>query len=442
MTLIAGFKSDEGYVLCADSQETVAIGTGKSKAEYRVTCQKIVPERFGNFELAIAGSGTGEVIDGFIQRLRDNMQGLQVSSLNSLKEYLQHELRDFQRTEVAAYPASARRFALIIAARSCDDNSCMMWFSNVARLTGIYTCKLIGHEDARYVDAMESLYPNAGATIAQCILLGLYPNYVGNPINVVVIKGSGSYLQDAERVTRLQQRVTLFHAQFDNIFLACADTGLQPDIFKAKIKEFLETIATLRRDSVEEWAGEAAEKGFDKMIEQWADAPAGTLVIPLAMTPEQQRGVMEQQKRLAESLQQNFGHVQEPERIVSNLKAARIVLAKSLGAYMPAAAPPTVEEQQNYGLAHAELMQAAMMGPYKVNPDVVALLNQVVSVLQSTAEDVSGYPDSSRRDVVHLLRFAVVEHALITLCSGHEPATVTPPDTGSPSGENANEGEA
>jgi hypothetical protein len=54
MTLISGFRCDEGLAVCADSQETVTIDGN----EYRVTRQKIKSVKCGNFELAIGGTSS------------------------------------------------------------------------------------------------------------------------------------------------------------------------------------------------------------------------------------------------------------------------------------------------------------------------------------------------------------------------------------------------
>lgn len=68
----------------------------------------------------------------------------------------------------------------------------------------------------------------------------------------------------------------------------------------------------------------------------------------------EQKSQQEQQARLAQSLRENVPHVQEPERLVANLEA---------------------------GQEHGELLQAASMGPYKVDGQVCVLLEQVMEAM-------------------------------------------------------------
>jgi hypothetical protein len=67
VTLINAFRcvDDKGMpcgIICVDSQETVKLG----KTEYRVSRLKIKPKRCGNFDLAIAGVGGGDVMVLFL----------------------------------------------------------------------------------------------------------------------------------------------------------------------------------------------------------------------------------------------------------------------------------------------------------------------------------------------------------------------------------------
>ncbi len=388
MTLIAGFKSSDGYVLCADSQETVEIGTKRKKEEYRVTSQKITPERFGNFDLAIAGAGDGDVIEAFIQRLRDNMLGMQITSLIALKEYLQHEIRDFQNTETGGYSKSEKRFSLLIGAHSCDDNSCALWRSRIARLTSINGCALIGFEDARYIDAMESLYPKDGsATTAQCIFLGLYllwlaantSNYIRDPISVVLVRPGGLIPQEPAIIAKLQQRVVLFHAQFDKVFLSCADTGLQPGQFATKVREFIETIISLRRDYVAESVGQMMEEGLDKLNEAYTLIPTGTEVFLDAGNAEHIRI----QTEIAKALRANESGEQDLSRIVANLTAIKSVQEKLLAKFDGGTEDPSKAELSEGARALSEVHAAVGMGTFKVDQSIVNLLDRALHYLRT-----------------------------------------------------------
>src|ERR1035438_3789217 len=95
MTLIVGVRCAGGYVLCADSQEEVT----RDGFSSRVTRQKLEVKACGNFYLAIAGSGTdGDVIDACAEWIQQAVTGTQIISLPALKEFIQHQLRDFNKT--------------------------------------------------------------------------------------------------------------------------------------------------------------------------------------------------------------------------------------------------------------------------------------------------------------------------------------------------------
>jgi hypothetical protein len=78
VTLLAVFKCSDGFVICADSQETAG--------DFRVSRKKLVPERCGEWEVALAGAGhEGTLIDAFCERLYDNLKVSKVSDLDGLK---------------------------------------------------------------------------------------------------------------------------------------------------------------------------------------------------------------------------------------------------------------------------------------------------------------------------------------------------------------------
>ncbi len=78
MTLIAGFKCTDGYVLCADSQETVT----RNGFDYRVTRQKLAPIAVGKVPMAVAGSGDGDLIDAFVGRFSQKYQHSEIAELD------------------------------------------------------------------------------------------------------------------------------------------------------------------------------------------------------------------------------------------------------------------------------------------------------------------------------------------------------------------------
>jgi hypothetical protein len=225
--------------------------------------------------------------------------------------------------------------------------------------------------------------------ISQGVFLGLYlmwlaeqtSNYVKAPISVSVLKDNGLYFENQNKINSIDQKVRLFTAQFEAQFLACSDTGLQGEEFGNRLKEFGRTVVQFRRDYIEEWAGHALDIGLDKIVEPWTQIPPGTTIITVPLAPEQQKSQQEQQAKLAQSLRENFGHVQEPERIVANLEALKLGLQKTLAHGFHQGDGPKEDESREAARAHGELMQAALMGPYKVDGGVCALLSPILEAM-------------------------------------------------------------
>jgi hypothetical protein len=260
VTLIAGFKCSDGFVICADSQETVGA--------YRVSQQKLIPFSAGNFELVAGGSGTnGTLIDSFVQRLQDNLGTATIKTLPELRDFIRQEMMDFNAREASSYSRKDREMRFVIGARSLGPAAAGAWVTSASRLTPIDGSTLIGWEDYRYTDVLTRLY-RPGIPIGQGIFLGLHlmslaeqtSNYIKAPVTVVTVKDHELKTIPQAQVDALQDRVKLFGSQFDALFLACPDTGLQPAQFVEKLKEFVETVVHLR--------GEYTEDSIQEMLTQ------------------------------------------------------------------------------------------------------------------------------------------------------------------------------
>jgi hypothetical protein len=107
MTLISGIRCGEGFVICADSQETVDA--------FRVPRKKLVSKRCGQFDLAIAGAGeSGKLIDALVQRVLDNVAATILTDIAALKEFIQHEIQEFNDKEAREYSKSDREMDFLI----------------------------------------------------------------------------------------------------------------------------------------------------------------------------------------------------------------------------------------------------------------------------------------------------------------------------------------
>jgi hypothetical protein len=404
----------DGFVICADSQETVG--------EYRVSRLKLSPRKTGNFDLVIAGSGNdGELIDSLVERLHDNIGATMLTDFSGLKEFIQHEILDFQRNEAMAYPASLRKMRFIIGARKLDSSGSILWRTSASRLREVDTYALIGFEDERYEYAVKNFYAMGGLTIAQGIFLGLYVmwlaeqtcNSVKAPVSVVVLQNAGMHHQSQDVVDQLTTRVKLFTAEFEKLFLACPDTGLLHGEFAEKLNAFVDGIILLRKEYVEEWAGKAVEEGLDKFVASWTLAPNGTTIV-IQPNDAQSQSLRRMAEEGAALLQATVPHLQDPQRLVSNLESLRSSLEDLLMQATRGSEPSVQGVNLSAHNALSEICQAAMMGPFRVSPEAHFLLQKVANAMVVQLQ-FGEHIDPQFQHATNLYRMAVVLQAMAFL---------------------------
>jgi hypothetical protein len=237
MTLIAGLKCVDGYVLCADSQETVR----DKGLEYRVMRKKIAPIKHKDFEMAVAASGDGPTINAFIARIKKSNKTISYVDLDQISTWLYRELKAYLK-EQQIRPKNINSSIRLNVGVWHKDGTGALWDTEGGEIAEIEDYSIIGFADFKYEYAVQQLYRD-DLTIAQGIFLGLYvmslaertSNYVKGPISVVVVRNSGIHPQAPKVVTELDNRVQLFAAQFDKLLLSCPDTGLQHGQFADKV---------------------------------------------------------------------------------------------------------------------------------------------------------------------------------------------------------------
>lgn len=425
MTLIAGFKCAEGYVLCADSQETIT----RDGHDFRVTRQKLVPIAVGKVSMAIAGSGDGDLIDAFVGRFSQTYQQSEIAELDSAVEVFKEELLAFAKEKRVHIRKIDSTFRFLLGAHSEKDKKCRLWKTITGDPIEVMDYALAGVEDERYEYSVRNFY-RTGMPISQGVFLGLYlmwlaeqtSNYVKAPISVAVLKNNGLHFEEQNKINFIDQKVRLFTAQFEAQFLACSDTGLQGEEFGNRLREFGKTVVQFRRDYIEEWVGHALDVGLDKIIEAWTQIPPGTTIVVASLTPEQQKVQHEQQVRLSQSLRENFSHVQELERLLANLEALKLALQKTLAHGLQQGEGPTQHENREAARAHGELMQAALMGPYKVDGIVCTLLSPIMEAMPLQI-GVGEHQNPAMQRANTEMRIALIDRVLAYLSATSTPTS-------------------
>jgi hypothetical protein len=413
VTLIAGFKCADGYVMCADSQQTVKI----KGASYRMTRQQLVPVKIGLSQMAIAGSGDGRLIDAFVGRLKRQLKGSKVTALDSFQELFKEELATFAKEKRIRSTKVDDHLRFLIGIHSPETNECSLWETLAGDPMEVEEYTLVGFQDTRYDYAVQNYY-RPDMPISQGVFLGLYlmalgeqtSNYIRAPIRVVVLKNNGLYFEDPKKINSIDQKVRLFATAFESQFLACSDTSLHNDAFVRNFKEFGKTIVQFRSDFVAEWVGKALERGFDRVIESWNEMPTGTIVVT-ATGPGVGQSISEMQKRGAEALRKTHAHVQEQDRIDKNLQTLRAALQIERAKLAGDGRDPTDEERRGFYEALGEINQAAIIGPMPLRPDFCNLLGRLAGVMLSQM-DMDEQHDQEMHKACVALRIAVIDQTV------------------------------
>ena len=254
MSLITALRSPEGAVIAADSQETVEVGKGKRVNIFRFSVQKISPEQLGNFNVAIAGAGDGELIDAFQERFRIAMSSSSATNLKDFKAMFESELFTFYKAEGSMY--GRPRITMVVCAQSPSENKFDLWRSSGSRLLriGEEPC-LIGFEEYLYKYVAKELY-HPKRPLGQNVLVAVRilelgrqtSRYIDRPYSVVVFNNTSVWVEKLEFVEQVIERTEMFGAQVNDLFISAMDLSTRTPEFKKRLQEFEATISDLRND--------------------------------------------------------------------------------------------------------------------------------------------------------------------------------------------------
>ena len=253
MTLIAGFRCYEGVVLCADQQETVG--------GVRVSVNKMKPELCGEYWLAIAGTGNGDLIDGFAYRLKLDLESWP-EDLDNKGVYgrLQALVQQYHENEVAFYPTDSANNKLnhfLVCIKPKVRSEVFLWELRGTAIVSVGDYTLLGIDESIYRHELKRLYqPNAFRQQVFFLAVHLFTlaketsNYVGGSIDVIFIEDKGMGPLQPETVRTLEDRMSTVNGKIAEILLACPDTGSVDDVeLEGLLENFREEILRLRQEA-------------------------------------------------------------------------------------------------------------------------------------------------------------------------------------------------
>jgi hypothetical protein len=251
VTLIAAFRTSEGVVICADSQETLGNPTVDGYANYRCRVNKLEPQLDGEYHWVAGGSGDGDLVDGFIERLRDDIAswpgGL---DLPNIKSGLLASLLTYRANEVAVSGIAHEQLDFLICIKPVGGDPLLFKAGKSVRLIKDYA--LIGWDEGIYRHDVQRFYrENAGGLPS--ILLGIHVlllamatnNNIGPPIKVIVVTRNGISEIEQRRVSELSKRVEIFNQMIDQITLDLSDTCVPIQEFRDRVTRFRDNAVIL-----------------------------------------------------------------------------------------------------------------------------------------------------------------------------------------------------
>jgi hypothetical protein len=276
MTLIPAFACNGGFVLHADSEENCGA--------FRRSVQKIVPQDMGQLRVIVAGSGIGDLIEGFTAKLKERLDADNASDINDVKQLMERRLPHFFNLEVANYPCAdeEKLHKFIVAAHSTVDRKFQVWASRNTVLIPVTSYEIAGVEDKLYDYVARQFYrPNM--KFSQAILAGLYvltvaestSSYVRSPFQTAVIWAGGIETEKDENTKAIVERLKQYENKINDLFLACADIEVGVPEFEDQVDDFKKTASRLHQDHIDQ---QTARISLEDMLRNvLGDAPLRNL---------------------------------------------------------------------------------------------------------------------------------------------------------------------
>ncbi len=242
----------KAFVISADSQETIE--------HQRCFLVKIEPRTMGNFQIAIGGSGLGDLIDAFLLRLEDFLSTSPATQISDLRTLIQDQLLEFMRTEVEAYPArkASKHLRFIIGALASRTGECECWITKSSRLKKIDRFEIIGCEEPLYRFILERLF-SKNLTVGQAVRLSVYlfmvakktSLYIDGPTSMAIVRDIAISMEDDAYVKEVEGHVGEMNKASDSLAITLPDIGMSALEFDLKLQEFVENVKAVRKRYVE-----------------------------------------------------------------------------------------------------------------------------------------------------------------------------------------------
>ncbi|HEY6348382.1 MAG TPA: hypothetical protein VI636_03130 [Candidatus Angelobacter sp.] len=248
MTIIAGFRSENGIVVCADTQET----SGPSKR----TVPKLRFEARGMWTdaplaIAFCGSGYGPLIDKLTAECWKAAEPL--GCLDDVCEIIEKTIKKLYKEYRSIYGASECPTAeLIYGVKAKEGNKLFSANGPIVNEKPEYYSTGVGYYMA---DFLASRMYRPYLRLHQCVILAAYILFqakehvdgCGGDSHIAVLRDDGeSGLVDATRIEAITEMLKLFDAGCGEISLKVADLDLDEESLAKELNDLSELLKHYR----------------------------------------------------------------------------------------------------------------------------------------------------------------------------------------------------
>lgn len=253
MTIIAGFRSSDGVVICADTQETIG-GISKRNVP-KLTFEEPIP----GSDLAVAFCGAtnnGPFMDNIIERAWERAKKSKsfASACSAIEKSITKSYEEFGRIYQPGYCPEAE---LIYGVKMSGQSK---------------LCYALGpaiNEKKKYATGGAGLYMaeflarrmyKQHLSVRQCVILAAYVLFVakenvdgcGGDSNIAVLRENGiSGMLDARRVDAITQLTKYADESFGEILIQAADMSMNDAELSKRVHSAIQSLTAVRESEIE-----------------------------------------------------------------------------------------------------------------------------------------------------------------------------------------------
>lgn len=239
VTLIAGFKSTGGVVLCADSRESDGLAKGE--------VDKLVEYSRDWCSIGFAGAGNdADIIDSTIEQITDALEQASPTNLLAIKATV--------RNALAGLPISENPAGLLMAVCPSENPHAELWAVADRHLHTVSSGRQVMGVGQYVRFVAERLYRN-DLTLHEAMLVAVqllviakkHVSDVEGTSHILILQNGGWLTR--ERIDEVEAREQFFEwldAAWSHVYLTIADTGKTKAEFEQALEKFNETVRTLR----------------------------------------------------------------------------------------------------------------------------------------------------------------------------------------------------